>query len=197
MLRTFTAGQPANHLAVATAIRRLRGHHSRSTLPVRARALLAQRRNTYTMTTSPRPQPWKCSVCKQNVRAQALFCGQCGGHWESVAVAPTPIQCQHIIPGNARLPHGDHRVRTTVGSHPDDTIDRLAGGKSRAKANHRKVPTRAREKPRARPRASPRRLPQRRALPFLLHQPRLQYQDQRLHRQAQRHHRRNVCSSRH
>ena len=183
MLRTFTAGQPANHLAVATAIRRLRGHHSRSTLPVQARALLAQRRNTYTMTTSPRPQPWKCSVCKQNVRAQALFCGQCGGHWESVAVVPTPT-----------VPTYHSWERTPA---PWRSSGQEDGWQSPRR--HNRSPRRWKEQGKGKPQkgADKGKGEAKGKAQTLLHQPRLQYQDQRLHRQAQRHHRRNVCSSRH
>ena len=70
---------------VQAAIHVLQGHHSGSVLPGRAQALLNSQAEMAQTTNGP----WKCSHCRQNVKAQAQYCGKCGGHWStSQEVAP-------------------------------------------------------------------------------------------------------------
>ena len=56
---------------VRKAIEALRGHHSASSLPAKAQAILA---------TMPGLAPWKCGCGRQN-KGASVYCGKCGHPW--------------------------------------------------------------------------------------------------------------------
>ena len=72
VLRNVTGGLVSrSHPSVAKAVRALRQHHSKSSLPEAVTAMAAA--------------AWKCVPCSRMCGKAADFCGKCGKHWSQVA----------------------------------------------------------------------------------------------------------------
>ncbi|CAE7742121.1 unnamed protein product, partial [Symbiodinium microadriaticum] len=84
LLRQFVDGVIEPSLVeLDIACRRLEGHHSRSVLPGRARAIILQGQ-TAEMPASGKLQPWHCGTCQRQNKGNQDFCGGCGSHWQKV-----------------------------------------------------------------------------------------------------------------
>ena len=56
------------------------GHHSKSVLVAPARLRLGTVYPTIMPST-----PWKCGYCQMKCKGTAVYCPQCGGHWQDIA----------------------------------------------------------------------------------------------------------------
>ena len=85
LLRNWLGGHVGyRRQAVVGACLVLETHHSKSTLPSRARRQLQSR-----LPAMQRNTGWWCENCRRNVKQSANYCPACGGAWQTCAAQPS------------------------------------------------------------------------------------------------------------
>ena len=119
-LRVALSGSSFTARDLAKSIGVLAGHHSASTLVAKAQKLVSK------MQTGA----WRCSTCRQYVKAQASYCPSCGLHWtQAGGEAPWKAGGHHEATYHWR--HTPSPRRRTTWQSPRRRSDKGKGNKDK------------------------------------------------------------------